>query len=102
MLDKRMNFARIASRVASLSMPLSDRNDYGSSGPSVPRGDELESRVSYVKKTPDKEEWCVKSESNPDWSGGCYPSKTQAEGRLSQVEMFKNMKRKKPSKSVRP
>lgn len=34
--------------------------------------------------------YCVKSPSNPDWNGGCYPSKGEAEKRLEQVEYFKN------------
>ncbi len=46
---------------------------------------------SYVKKTPGKG-YCVKSEKNPDWSGGCYPSKGEAKDRLKQVEKFKHMK----------
>jgi len=40
-------------------------------------------------------EFCVKSENNPDWSGGCYPSREKANKRLEQVEMFKHMKGKK-------
>jgi len=83
---------RIASRIAMISSPLSDRSDYGHSESSLPRG---ESKVSYVRKTKNKEQWCVYSENNPEWSGGCYPSKTQAEERLQQVEMFKRMKSKK-------
>lgn len=47
--------------------------------------------TSIVKKTPGKEEYCVKSEKNPDWSGGCYKSKEKANNRLKQVEMFKHM-----------
>jgi len=46
------------------------------------------------------DEWCVRSRKNPSWSGGCYPTKEQAEKRLQQVEMFKHMdsslKEKKP------
>ena len=37
-------------------------------------------------------EYCVKSPDNPDWSGGCYPSKEKAEERLRQVEFFKHNK----------
>jgi hypothetical protein len=33
--------------------------------------------------------YCVKSPNNPDWNGGCYPSKAEAEKRLQQVEYFK-------------
>jgi predicted RNA-binding Zn-ribbon protein involved in translation (DUF1610 family) len=54
-------------------------------------------RVSYIKKTPGKG-YCVKSKSSPDWSGGCYPTKGEAEKRLDQVEMFKHMKKKKKGK----
>lgn len=85
-----MNFIRIAARVAN---SLSDRPDYGESDAALPRGAE-ETNVSVVEKTPDKNEWCVKSEKNPDWSGGCYESKGKAENRLNQVEMFKHMKAK--------
>jgi hypothetical protein len=34
-------------------------------------------------------EYCVRSPNNPDWNGGCYPSKGQAEKRLHEVEYFK-------------
>jgi hypothetical protein len=53
----------------------------------------LTDRVSKIVKSPNKEEYCVKSESNPDWSGGCYPSKAKAESRLKDVEAFKHMKK---------
>lgn len=42
-----------------------------------------------VKKTPGKG-YCIKSEKNPDWSGGCAPTKGEAEKRLKQVEFFKH------------
>ena len=48
-------------------------------------------QISKIVKSPGKDEWCVKSEKNPDWSGGCYPSKEKARSRLNQVEMFKHM-----------
>jgi hypothetical protein len=35
-------------------------------------------------------EFCVRSPNNPDWNGGCYPSKGEAERRLEQVEYFKS------------
>ncbi len=44
----------------------------------------------YIKKTPGKG-YCVKSEKNSDWSGGCYPSKGEAKDRLQEVEMHKHM-----------
>jgi len=47
-------------------------------------------RQAVIKKTPDKEEWCVYSEKGK--SMGCYPSKAKAEERLDQIEMFKHMK----------
>jgi len=34
--------------------------------------------------------YCVKSPNNPDWNGGCYPSKGEAKKRLQQVEYFKH------------
>lgn len=46
-------------------------------------------RTSYIKE--EKGKYCVKSEKNPDWSGGCYETKEKAEKRLKQVEMFKHM-----------
>jgi len=53
---------------------------------------DLDERIAYVKKT-DKG-YCVKSKKNPGWSGGCYPTRPEAEKRLSEVEMFKHMKKK--------
>ena len=47
--------------------------------------------VSYVKKTKGKG-YCVKSEHNPDWSGGCYPTEAEANKRLEQVEAAKHAK----------
>ena len=44
---------------------------------------------STIRKTPNKEEWCVYAESGRNM--GCYPSKKKAEKRLEQVEMFKHM-----------
>jgi hypothetical protein len=52
-------------------------------------------RIAKIVKTPNKDEYCVRSEQNPDWSGGCYKSKEKAEDRLKTVEMFKHMKGKK-------
>jgi len=49
-----------------------------------------ESHVSYIKKI--KGKYCVKSEHNPDWSGGCYDTKAEAEERLKQVEAIKHAK----------
>jgi hypothetical protein len=37
----------------------------------------------------EKGEYCVRSPNNPDWNGGCYPSKGEAEERLKAVEYFK-------------
>lgn len=44
----------------------------------------------YIKK--EHGQWCVHSEKNPSWSGGCYDTKEKAEKRLQQVEMFKHKK----------
>lgn len=46
--------------------------------------------TSVVRK--DGDEYCVKSEKNPDWSGGCYDTKGEAEDRLAQVEAAKHAK----------
>ena len=56
-------------------------------------GLEEDSETAIIKKTPGKG-YCVKSEKNSDWSGGCYPSKNEAEERLDDVEMFKHMEKK--------
>ena len=47
-------------------------------------------RQAYISH--EKGKWCVRSENNPDWSGGCYPTRSEAEERLRQVEKFKHMK----------
>lgn len=44
--------------------------------------------TSVIRKTPGKG-YCVKSEKNPGWSGGCYPTRGEAEKRLNQIEYFK-------------
>jgi hypothetical protein len=44
--------------------------------------------VGYVKK--EHGQYCVHSESNPDWSGGCYDTEGEANTRLQQVEFFKH------------
>lgn len=75
-----MNLLRIAARLA-LTQPLSERPDYG---------DDSVDKTGKVVKSPGKDEWCVESEKNPDWNGGCYPSKGKAEDRLHQVEYFKH------------
>lgn len=93
-----MDLRKIASRVAAFGSPLSERPDYGSGEAAVPRGEGPEivvtqqEQTGVIRKTPGKNEWCVKSEKNPDWNGGCYPSKEKAEERLRQVEMFKHLK----------
>lgn len=46
-------------------------------------------QTAYIKK--EKGKYCVKSEKNPDWSGGCYDTKEEAKKRLGEVEMFKHM-----------
>ena len=48
-------------------------------------------KTGVVRKTPGKG-YCVKSEKNPDWSGGCYQSKAEAKSRLEQVEAAKHAK----------
>lgn len=37
----------------------------------------------------EKGKYCVRSPNNPDWNGGCFDSKGEAEKRLTQVEYFK-------------
>ena len=47
---------------------------------------------SYVEYDQSKKQWCVRSENNPDWCGGCYDSESAAKERLKTVEMWKHMK----------
>lgn len=51
-------------------------------------------KFAYIKKIKEdgKTKYEVKSESNPDWSGGKYDTKEEAEDRLRQVEFFKHNK----------
>ena len=87
-----MDVLRIAARVSTwFSQPLSERPDYGTRhmiqedtntvGQECQTGQEIQS---VVRKTPNG--YCVKSEKNPDWSGGCYPTKGEAEKRSENVE----------------
>jgi hypothetical protein len=47
----------------------------------------MSEHIGVIRK--EKGEYCVRSPNNPDWNGGCYPSKDKAEDRLKQVEYFK-------------
>jgi hypothetical protein len=47
-------------------------------------------RTSYIKKLGPKK-YEVRSEKNPNWSGGTYDTRAKAEKRLQQVEMFKSL-----------
>jgi len=71
--------AEAAYRVAGL-----DEEEAGSG-----EGTASEVQTGYIQHKGDK--WCVRSEKNKDWSGGCYDTKGEAEDRLKQVEMFKHM-----------
>jgi len=44
-------------------------------------------KTAVIRKTPNKNEWCVYSHSGKNF--GCFPSKKKAEERLRQVEYFK-------------
>lgn len=44
-------------------------------------------KVSYIKKTPGKKEWCVFSHQTGK-NFGCYPTKKEAEARLAQIHKF--------------
>ena len=46
------------------------------------------SKLSYIRKTRNKEEWCVYSEKGKNL--GCYPSKEKAKKRLQQVHFFES------------
>lgn len=72
------------------SSPLTEQPDYGSGGASVPRGTVSQQEQHGVVEKVKGKGYCVKSEKSPDWSGGCYPTRGEAEGRLKQVEYFKH------------
>jgi len=76
-----MNYNRISRRIAG---SLSDRPDYGTGDAAVPRG-----QVSFISE--ENDEYCVRSDKNPDWSGGCYDTKSEAKDRLKQVEVMKHI-----------
>lgn len=54
------------------------------------RGKESSIIKKAVIRKNDKGEYCVKSPDNPDWNGGCYDTKEEAEERLQEVEYFKS------------
>jgi len=62
----------------------------------MPNGDELDAKTYLAEveregvNRKEKGEYCVRSPNNPDWNGGCYKSKGEAEGRLKEVEYFKH------------
>jgi hypothetical protein len=56
----------------------------------IPRKIAQSDYIGYIEETNNKYE--VKSKKNPNWSGGTYNTKEEAEKRLGQVEMFKHMK----------
>ncbi len=45
-------------------------------------------RTAVIRK--EKGQYCVRSPNNPDWNGGCYDTKGEAEDRLKAVEYFKH------------
>ena len=45
-------------------------------------------RTAVIRK--EKGKYCVRSPNNPDWNGGCYDTKGEAEDRLKAVEYFKH------------
>lgn len=46
-----------------------------------------EEHTGVIRK--EKGQYCVRSPNNPDWNGGCFDTKGEAEDRLRQVEFFK-------------
>jgi len=44
-------------------------------------------KIAVIRKTPNKNEWCVKSKKGKNL--GCYNSEKKAKERLRQVEYFK-------------
>jgi hypothetical protein len=87
LLAKDMNLLAIAARIA--AQTAEEEEGLMADAPPVISQQEQQG---YIKKTPGKG-YCVKSEKNSDWSGGCYPSKGKAKKRLQQVEQFKHMKK---------
>lgn len=88
---RRPKLNRIASQEQSEQPDISDDDDddeeLNAGLPDVEGGtDDLVQGV--IRKEGGK--WCVRSEKNPDWNGGCFASKGAAEKRLKQVEFFKH------------
>lgn len=52
-----------------------------------PRALVAEEKIAVIRK--EHGEYCVRSPNNPDWNGGCFKTKAEAEKRLRQVEFFK-------------
>lgn len=75
-ISRAFNIANIAFRVAGLDETASE--------------EETSSQEQVGKIVKEGDKWCVKSEHNSDWSGGCYDTKKKAEKRLRQVEYFKH------------
>lgn len=88
-----MDLHSIALRIASKSLSSYDQSDGINPFILIAAAMRISGieNVSYVKKTPGKG-FCVKSEHNPDWNGGCYPTKAEANKRLEQVEAAKHAK----------
>jgi hypothetical protein len=92
-----MSLLSLAARVASRSVCAQQQSEGlpADAPPAVVSQQEQQGQqeqVGYIKHEKGKG-YCVKSEKNPDWSGGCYPSHGKAEERLKQVEKFKHMKK---------
>src|SRR5512135_2244164 len=86
--------ARVASRIAQQqgeNLPPTAPPEVVSQEQQGQQQQGQQEQVGYIKHEKGKG-YCVKSEHNKDWSGGCYPSHGEAEKRLKQVEKFKHMK----------
>ena len=59
-------------------------------------------KEAYIQPTKEKgkTKYKVKSEKNPNWSGGVFSSPAAAKKRLAEVEMFKHMKKRKKTKKA--
>ena len=57
-------------------------------------------KEAYIQQTKSKgkTKYVVRSEKSPNWHGGTYASRSEAEKRLAEVEMFKHIKKRKKTK----
>jgi 8-oxo-dGTP pyrophosphatase MutT (NUDIX family) len=88
--EARKRRARIASQEVNEQPDITDEDeDDEELSANLPEVEASDNEVEGVIRK-ENGKYCVRSPSNPDWNGGCYSSKGEAEKRLKQVEFFKH------------